>query len=126
MPYRFSPISTAKLYFTEVSVSAGERFFEALQQAHAGHGTEKLAEVMHDRFQWTSITKTSMASQVHSKAEALEFFNITRNVTEEIVFADDDVLIFTGVGELGAWLTYCKFEGGKAVDMRHARGQSPE
>ena len=115
-----------KHYFTEVSVSAGERFFEALQQAHAGHGTEKLAEVMHDRFQWTSITKTSMASQVHSKTEALEFFSITSNVTEEIVFADDDVLIFTGVGELGAWLTYCRFEGGKPVDMRHSRGQSPD
>ena len=113
-------------YFTEASVSAGERFFEALQQAHAGHGPEKLAEVMHDRFQWTSITKTSIASQVHSKAEALEFFNITRNVTEEMVFADDEVLIFTGVGELGAWLTYSEFEGGKAVDMRHARGQSPD
>ena len=126
MPYRFSLIISVKHYFKEASVSAGERFFEALQQAHAGHGTEKLAEVMHDRFQWTSITKTSMVSQVHSKTEALEFFSITRNVTEEIVFADDDVLIFTGVGELGAWLTYCRFEGGKAVDMRHARGQSPD
>ena len=60
-------------------MSAGERFFEALQQAHAGHGTEKLAETMHDSFQWTSLTKTSMASQVHSRTEALEFFKISRN-----------------------------------------------
>ena len=43
-------------------MNAGERFFEASQQAHAGHGREKLAVVMHNRFQWTSITKTSMAS----------------------------------------------------------------
>ena len=126
MPYCFTPITLVKHYFTEASVSAGERFFEALQQAHAGHGTEKLAEVMHDSFQWTSLTKTSMASQVHSRADALEFFNVSRNVTEEIVFADDNVLIFSGFGDLGAWLTYCKFEGGKAVDMRHARGQRPD
>ena len=107
-------------------MSAGERFFKALQQAHAGHGTEKLAETMHSSFQWTSLTKTSMASQVRSRTEALDFFNVSRNATEEIVFADDNVLIFSGFGDLGAWLTYCKFEGGKAIDMRHARGQRPD
>ena len=126
MPYRLGLVVFIELYFTEVNMSAGERFFEALQQAHAGHGTKKLAETMHDSFQWTSLTKTSMASQVHSRTEALEFFNVSRNVTEEIVFADDDVLIFSGFGDLGAWLTFCKFEGGKAIDMRHARGQRPD
>ncbi len=107
-------------------MSAGERFFEALQQAHAGYGTEKLAETMHDNFQWTSLTKTSMASQVHSRTEALEFFNVPRDVTEEIIFADDNVLIFSGFGDLGAWLTYCRLESGKAVEMTHARGQRPD
>ena len=69
----------------------------------------------------------SQKHQWHLRFTAeLEFFNVSRNVTEEIVFADDNVLIFSGFGDLGAWLTYCKFEGGKAVDMRHARGQRPD
>lgn len=107
-------------------MSAGERFFEALQQAHAGHGPEKLAETMHYNFQWTSITKTSLASQVRIRTKTLVFLMKQKNVSEEILFADDDILIFTGFGDLRAWLTYCNFEFGKAVDIRHARGRCPD
>ena len=114
-------------------MSFGSEFLVALSESHkTGVLSEFLNENISSDATWISLTKSSLDKQLRNKEEWLDFVINSKNYHNydnskgyhnfEILYENDEIIVWRGWDDLDAWLAIYELEDGKVIRARHARG----
>ena len=107
------------------------QILEAQKLAHGGD-TSALEALMSEDFTWTSVSKSSLASQSRGRSEALEWFGSHEFDYESTnaIFETPSAIVAEevgserGIGRMACMIFY-RIKDGQLAEMRHVRGDAP-